>query len=230
MLDIAPLATADLSHWQACPTPDQRSLHGRFIRLEALDIARHGDDLWAALQGPDPALWDYLPYGPFNERAAFDAWLAGNADSRDPLFYVVIELASGRALGLLSYLRITARDGCIEIGHIAFGAAMQRTPGATEAVYLLARHAFDDLGYRRLEWKCNARNARSRRAAERFGFSYEGLFRQHMVIKGENRDTAWYAMLDGEWPACREAFQRWLAADNFDAHGAQLQPLQALRG
>ncbi|MCO6056021.1 GNAT family N-acetyltransferase [Pseudomonas sp. MOB-449] len=219
----------DLSHWQPRPAPTQAPLPGRFVRLEALDTARHGDDLWKALQGPDPALWDYLPYGPFASREPFDAWLAGNAASRDPLFYTVIDLASGRALGVLSYLRIAPKDGCIEIGHIAFGKAMQRTPGSTEAVWLLARHAFDDLGYRRLEWKCNAANARSMRAAERLGFSYEGLFRQHMIVKGQNRDTAWFSIIDGEWPKCREAFERWLAVDNFDGEGRQRHSLEALR-
>ncbi|MGP0170303.1 GNAT family N-acetyltransferase [Pseudomonas sp. NCHU5208] len=221
--------TDDLSHWQPCPTPDQRLLQGRFVRLEALAASRHGDDLWHALQGPDPKLWDYLPYGPFGERAAFDTWLAGNAEHRDPLFYAVVDQASHRALGLFSYLNIAAQDGCIEIGHVAFGAAMQRTAGATEAVYLLARHAFDDLGYRRLEWKCNAANRRSVRAAERFGFSHEGLFRQHRVIKGKNRDTAWFSIIDGEWSRCREAFQRWLAPENFNDRGQQKQALEALR-
>ncbi|PIA69002.1 GNAT family N-acetyltransferase [Pseudomonas sediminis] len=221
--------TRDLAHWQPRPAPDQRSLQGRFVRLEALDVARYGDDLWRALQGPDPALWDYLPYGPFTERGVFDAWLAGNARSRDPLFYAVVDLASGLALGLFSYLRITAQDGSIEIGHVAFGAPMQRTAGATEAIYLLARHAFDDLGYRRLEWKCDAANARSRRAAERFGFIQEGLFRQHMVRKGRNRDTAWFSIIDGEWPARRDAFERWLMVDNFDERGQQRQRLETLR-
>ncbi|MDU9408819.1 GNAT family protein [Pseudomonas sp. zfem001] len=221
--------TRDLAHWQPRPAPDQRSLQGRFVRLEALDVARYGDDLWRALQGPDPALWDYLPYGPFTERGVFDAWLAGNARSRDPLFYAVVDLASGLALGLFSYLRITAQDGSIEIGHAAFGAPMQRTAGATEAIYLLARHAFDDLGYRRLEWKCDAANARSRRAAERFGFIQEGLFRQHMVRKGRNRDTAWFSIIDGEWPARRDAFERWLMVDNFDERGQQRQRLETLR-
>ncbi len=221
--------SADLSQWQPRPFPPHEVQQGRFIHLERLDVVRHGDDLWQELQGPDPALWDYLPYGPFTERTAFDAWLAGNADSRDPQFYAVVEQTSGRALGLIAYLRITPKDGCIEIGHVAFGGAMQRTPGATEAVFLLARHAFDDLGYRRFEWKCNARNARSKRAAERFGFTYEGLFRQHMVVKGESRDTAWYAMIDSEWPVCRSAFQRWMAADNFDAEGRQRHRLEALR-
>lgn len=222
--------TKDLSNWQQCPTPDQRVLQGRVVRLETLAVSRHGDDLWRALQGPDPALWDYLPYGPFSERTGFNAWLTSNAEHRDPLFYAVIDQASGRALGLFSYLNIAAQDGCIEIGHVAFGASMQRTAGATEAVYLLARHAFDDLGYRRLEWKCNAANTRSRRAAERFGFTYEGLFRQHRVIKGKNRDTAWFSIIDGEWPTCRVAFERWLAVDNFDDQGQQKQRLEALRG
>lgn len=221
--------STDLSHWQPRSVPPHEILQGRFIRLEPLDAARHGDDLWQELQGPDPALWDYLPYGPFTERAAFDAWLAGHADSRDPQCYAVVEQNSAPPLGLLAYLRITPKDGCIEIGHIAFGAALQRRPGASEAVFLLARHAFDELGYRRLEWKCNTRNARSRRAAERFGFSYEGLFRQHMVVKGESRDTAWFAIIDSEWPACRDAFERWLAADNFDAEGRQIRRLEALR-
>ncbi|MEE1948971.1 GNAT family protein [Pseudomonas alcaligenes] len=221
--------STDLSHWQPRPFPPHGMLQGRFIRLEPLDFARHGDHLWQELQGPDPALWDYLPYGPFAERAAFDAWLAGHADSRDPQCYAVVEQASARALGLLAYLRITPKDGCIELGHIAFGAALQRTPGASEAVFLLARHAFDELGYRRLEWKCNARNARSRRAAERFGFSYEGLVRQHMIVKGENRDTAWFSIIDDEWPACRTAFERWLATDNFDAEGRQKRRLEELR-
>lgn len=221
--------TRDLAHWQPRPAPDQRSLQGRFVRLEALDVVRHGDELWRALQGPDPALWNYLPYGPFTERSAFDAWLAGNARSRDPLFYAVVDLASGLALGLFSYLRITAQDGSIEIGHVAFGAPMQRTAGATEAIYLLARHAFDDLGYRRLEWKCDAANVRSLRAAERFGFTQEGLFRQHMVRKGRNRDTAWFSIIDGEWPARRDAFERWLMVDNFDERGQQRQRLETLR-
>lgn len=225
------MTNPDLCNWQPRPAPQRQPLAGRFVRLEPLDPGQHGDALWQALQGPsgDPALWDYLPYGPFASREAFDAWLAGNAQSADPLFFSVIDLPSGRALGLFSFLRITPKDGCIEIGHIAFGQAMQRTPASTEAVWLLARHAFDDLGYRRLEWKCNALNARSLRAAERLGFVYEGTFRQHMLVKGRNRDTAWFAIIDGEWPRCRVAFERWLASANFDAAGRQQQRLEALR-
>jgi RimJ/RimL family protein N-acetyltransferase len=217
--------------WQPVPSPARAPLNGQYVRLEPLDLAAHGDDLWLALQGPDcdPVLWDYLPYGPFPERAAFDAWLAANAASADPLFFAVLERASQRTVGLLSFLRLAPKDGCIEIGHIAFGRAMQRSPASTEAVYLLAQLAMGTLGYRRLEWKCNALNARSMRAAERLGFVYEGTFRQHMVIKGRNRDSAWFSILDREWPACQAAFQRWLAPANFDEQGRQQQSLQQLR-
>jgi len=220
-----------LLDWQPVPTPAHKPVDGQYVRLEPLDPAHHGDDLWQALQGPhsDPALWDYLPYGPFSERAAFDTWLSGQAASRDPLFFSVIDLRQQRAVGLLSFLRITPKDGCIEIGHIAFGRAMQRSPASTEAVYLLAKLALGELGYRRLEWKCNAANARSMRAAKRLGFRYEGLFRQHMVVKGENRDTAWFAILDSEWQACNAAFKHWLAADNFNADGQQQQRLEDMR-
>ena len=220
-----------LLDWQPVPAPAHESLDGQYVRLEPLDPARHGDDLWQALQGPesDPALWDYLPYGPFSERAAFDSWLSGHAASRDPLFFSVVDLYQRRVVGLLSYLRIAPKDGCIEIGHIAFGRAMQRSPASTEAVYLLAKLALGTLGYRRLEWKCNAANVRSMRAAERLGFRYEGLFRQHMVVKGRNRDTAWFSILDSEWPACNAAFERWLAADNFSVDGQQTQRQEELR-
>lgn len=220
-----------LADWRPVPIPAHEAVKGQYVRLEPLDATRHGDDLWLALQGPDsdPALWDYLPYGPFAERAAFDDWLSAYAASRDPLFFSVIDLTRQRAVGLLSFLRIAPEDGCIEIGHIVFGRAMQRSPASTEAVYLLARLALGTLGYRRLEWKCNAANARSMRAAERLGFSYEGLFRQHRVIKGRNRDTAWFSILDSEWPRCAAALQRWLAADNFAADGRQKQRLDDVR-
>ncbi|RJG12806.1 N-acetyltransferase [Pseudomonas cavernicola] len=224
------MSNEPLLHWQPANPPERQPLSGQRVRLEPLDPARHGNDLWQALQGPqsDPALWDYMAYGPFSERSAFDAWLAGNAATSNPLFYTVIDLASASAQGLLSFLNIVPAHGSIEIGNICYGRAMQRTAQASEVIYLLAKYAFE-LGYRRLEWKCNAQNARSKRAAERFGFGYEGLFRQHMVIKDRNRDTAWYAMLDSEWPAVRRAFERWLAAENFDAAGQQRQTLAALR-
>ena len=217
--------------WQPVPSPARAPLNGRYVRLQPLDLAAHGDELWRALQGPDcdPLLWDYLPYGPFPERTAFDGWLAANAASTDPLFFAVLDLASQRAVGLLSFLRMAPKDGSIEIGHIAFGRTIQRSPASTEAIYLLAELAMGSLGYRRLEWKCNALNARSMRAAERLGFVYEGTFRQHMVIKGRNRDSAWFSLLDREWPACRAAFEHWLAPANFDDQGRQKRRLEELR-
>lgn len=217
--------------WQPVAAPERRVFQGKFVRLEPLDVSRHGDDLWHALQGPDsdPKLWDYLPVGPFPERAVFDTWLNANQVSADPLFFTVIDNASQRAVGVFSYLRITPKDGAIEIGHIAFGRVMQRTPGSTEALWLLANYPMTELGYRRLEWKCNAQNARSIRAAERLGFVSEGVFRQHMVIKGRNRDTAWFSIIDSQWPRCRDAFNRWLDAANFDSNGQQINSLEALR-
>jgi RimJ/RimL family protein N-acetyltransferase len=209
--------------------PGREPLAGHRVRLEPLDADRHGADLFAAAQG-DPELWTYLPYGPFATPEALHEHLARQAASLDPLYYAVVDVASGRAAGVVSYLRIEPDHGVIEIGNIWFGAGLQRTPGATEAVYLLAREAFDGLGNRRLEWKCNAENGRSRRAAERFGFTFEGVFRQHMIVKGRNRDTAWYALLDGEWPAARAAFEAWLDPANLDGDGRQRRSLEELRG
>ncbi|BBN65935.1 GNAT family N-acetyltransferase [Pseudomonas sp. KUIN-1] len=218
-----------LLDWQAAALPSAHTLTGRFIRLEKLDAARHADDLWAALEGPnaDPKLWDYLPYGPFSDRGAFGAWLVGHQAATDPWFYTVVDQQTNKAEGVISLMSIVAAHGRIEIGHVTFGAAMQRTPKGTEAIYLLAREIFA-LGYRRLEWKCNANNARSKRAAERFGFSYEGTFRQHMVVKGQSRDTEWYSILDSEWPERQNAFERWLAVDNFK-NGQQIKGLEAFR-
>jgi RimJ/RimL family protein N-acetyltransferase len=201
---------------------------GQSVSLEPVDPARHATALFAAAAGAD-AIWDYLAYGPFQSEAEFTEWLRARAASDDPLFYALVDRKSGMARGMASYMRVDATNGVIEIGHIWFAPLLQRTRQATEAIYLLARHAFDDLGYRRLEWKCDSLNAPSRRAAERFGFVYEGVFRQHMVIKGRNRDTAWYAMTDGDWPLRRAAFEAWLAPDNFDPDGRQRESLSALR-
>lgn len=221
---------SDLTHWQPARLPDTRTLQGRFIRLEKLNAARHRDGLWEALEGPaaDRKLWDYLFVGPFPERSAFDDYLAGLEGSTDPWFYTVIDQQTGAIDGFLSLMSIFPSAGRIEIGHVTFGASMQRTPKATEAVYLLARESFA-LGNRRLEWKCNANNARSKRAAERFGFSFEGTFRQHSVFKGQNRDTAWYSIIDSEWPAAQQALESWLAVDNFK-DGQQIRTLEQLRG
>ncbi|UZJ60469.1 GNAT family N-acetyltransferase [Pseudomonas sp. KU26590] len=220
---------SDLTHWQPARLPDTRTLQGRFIRLEKLNAAAHGDGLWEALEGPaaDRKLWDYLFVGPFPERGAFDDYLAGLEGSTDPWFYTVIDQQTGTLHGFLGLMSIFPNAGRIEIGHVTFGASMQRTPKATEAVYLLARESFA-LGNRRLEWKCNANNARSKRAAERFGFSFEGTFRQHSVFKGQNRDTAWYSIIDSEWPAAQQAFEAWLAVDNFK-DDQQIRTLEQIR-
>jgi RimJ/RimL family protein N-acetyltransferase len=172
--------------------------------------------------------WDFLPYGPFNDRETFDIWLDGYAISNDPLGFCVVDKQTGKAEGVLSLMSIVPAHGRMEIGHVAFGATMQRSPKGTEAVYLLARQAFA-AGYRRLEWKCDNRNERSRRAATRFGFTPEGVFRQHMVVKNHNRDTAWFSMLDTQWPPIKDAFEAWLAPENFK-DGKQVNTLEALRG
>ena len=209
--------------------PARETLQGRLVRLEPVDPERHASDLYAAGRAGDPELWTYLGYGPFADEAAMRAHLAAQAASRDPLFLAVVDEATGRARGVVSYLRMEPEHGVIEIGHIWFGAELQRTPQATETIYVLARHAFEDLGNRRLEWKCDAANARSRRAAARFGFTFEGVFRQHMIVKDRNRDTAWFSMLDAEWPAVRAAFEAWLDPANFDADGRQRRSLAELR-
>jgi RimJ/RimL family protein N-acetyltransferase len=212
--------------------PDATPIVGERVVLERLDPARHGDALYVAAhgEGADPRLWKYLPYGPFaGDRDAFMRHLEAQAGANDPYFYAVVDVASGRASGVVSFLRVEPPHGSIEIGHVWFGAALQRTPGATEVVFLLARHAFEVLGHRRLEWKCDAANARSQAAARRFGFTYEGTFRQHMVVKGRNRDTAWFSIVDCEWPAVGAAFDAWLAPSNFDDAGVQRAALAALR-
>ncbi len=220
--------STSLADWKGVPAPTVKLIEGRFIRLEKLDPARHGDGLWQALAGPgaDPKLWDYLPYGPF-ERSAFDAWLLNHAANSDPYFFSVIDRASGEVQGILSLMSIVPAQGRIEIGHVTFGAPMQRSPKSTEAVYLLAKHSFEQ-GYRRLEWKCNNGNARSKYAAERLGFSFEGVFRQHMVVKGQNRDTAWFSILDSEWPAIGAGFEVWLSDEN-QAGGGQMKTLLECR-
>jgi RimJ/RimL family protein N-acetyltransferase len=199
--------------------PSPVVLTGRYGRVEKLDPARHGSALWDAIK-TESTLWDYMPYGPFDTAEHFQAWLSERATLTDPYVYAVVA-PDGRALGIAALMRITPEMGVIEVGHIAYSPALQRTPLGTEAQFLLAQYAFDTLGYRRYEWKCNALNAASRRAAERYGFTFEGIFRQHMIVKGKNRDTAWYSIIDSEWPARKAAFERWLAPSNFDAQGRQ---------
>ena len=220
-------ATAmDLSNWHGVPRPERVVLDGRYARLEPLDPARHGADLLASAQEPGAeARFRYLFDAPPDDAATFQAWLEKSAASTDPLFFAVVDKASGRAEGRQTLMRIDAVHGVIEIGSILWGPAIARSRVATEALYLFAAYVFDTLGYRRLEWKCDSNNAPSRRAALRFGFAFEGIFRQHMVTKGRNRDTAWFAMLDDEWPALKARFEAWLDPSNFDADGLQRRKL-----
>ncbi|WP_319932289.1 GNAT family N-acetyltransferase [Lichenihabitans sp. Uapishka_5] len=190
----------------------------------------HAAELFASVGGQDKAwLWDYMPDGPFEDLGAFRDMIAQKAASEDPLFFTIMDQNTGRAVGYAALMRIDPAQRTIEVGNIMLSPAIQRSAGATEALFLLARTVFDDLGYRRYEWKCNALNAPSRRAAERLGFSFEGVFRQHMIVKGRNRDTAWFSMLDHEWPAIKAGFEAWLLPDNFRADGQQVQSLSELR-
>ena len=216
--------------WVPRPLPPRTPMVGRYCRVEPLDVARHASDLHEA-NGADAAgrNWTYLPAGPFDSFDAYRGWLAGISAGDDPLFYAIADPASGRALGVAAYMRVDPANGVIEVGHINYAPALQRTPAATEAMYLMMRRVFDELGYRRYEWKCDALNAPSRAAAERLGFRFEGIFRQAVVYKGRNRDTAWFSAIDREWPALKDAFERWLDPANFDGQGQQRRRLADLR-
>lgn len=208
------------------PRPGPVVLTGRHGRVEKLTAA-HADDLWAAVKGHDH-IWTYMgSYGPFADAAAFSAWVAERASLADPYAYAIVE-RSGRAVGIATLMEIRPAMRVMEVGHIVYAPALQKTPLGTEAQYLLARYAFETLRVRRYEWKCNALNAASRRAALRYGFVFEGVLRQHMIAKGRNRDTAWFSMLDSEWPARKRAFERWLDPANFDADGRQKESLSHL--
>jgi RimJ/RimL family protein N-acetyltransferase len=210
------------------PRPRRVKLEGRYVLIEPLDPARHSDALWQGLGGAaNETLWLYMPDGPFAERAAFDAYMEAKAISEDPLFFAIVDRMTGLAAGRATLMRIDPPNRVIEVGGIIYTRALQRSRGATEAMYLLARYVFEDLGYRRYEWKCNALNEASRRAALRLGFSFEGVFRQHMIVKGRNRDTAWFSLLDSEWPARKREFERWLDETNFDSRGNQGTKLNA---
>lgn len=200
-------------------------MNGQFVALEPL-VAEHEHPLWqAASAAGDAALWDYLPYGPFGIEAEFSEWFRGSLAAEDLEFFAVVPKASGLPAGMLALMRDEPAHRVVEVGHVWFGPELQRTTAATEALGLVMGHVFEDRGYRRLEWKCNAANARSRRAAERTGFTYEGTFRQHMIVKGENRDTAWFSILDSEWPTQKTKFERWLDPGNFGLDGKQRAPL-----
>ncbi len=200
---------------------------GQYCRLEMLDAGKHAEDLFAAFAlDSSHANWTYLPYGPFSDFATFRQWLVSKAQVHDPLFHTVIDLKTGKAVGVAAYLRIDARVGVLEVGHIRYSPLLQRTPVATEAMYLMMKRVFDELGYRRYEWKCDALNEPSRKAAARLGFQYEGTFRQLTMYKGRNRDTAWFAIIDRDWPEIKARFERWLDPANFDQHGQQLSSLR----
>ena len=217
--------------WSAVARPARAPLAGDHVTVRPVDAAADAEPLYAVSHPPDgdAAIWTYLPDGPYESPEHLREMLAWAQSSQDPLYFTLVRRADDRPLGIAAYMRIEPEVGTIEVGHIWFGVPLQRTTAATEAIYLLARHVFDGLGYRRLEWKCNALNAASRRAAERFGFTFEGVFRKHQVVKGRNRDTAWYSIVDDEWPAIRAGFQAWLSPANFDSDGRQRQSLQDLR-
>ena len=209
--------------------PERIVLEGHWARIEPLDPERHGDDLHAASTPPDRAArFRYMPELPPDARESFGAWLSGAAASPDPLFFAVVDRATGRAEGWQTLMRITPVHRCIEIGNIYWGPRIAGTRVATEALYLFASHVLDTLGYRRYEWKCDTLNAPSRRAALRFGFTYEGHFRRAVIIRGRNRDTAWFSIIDEEWPALKAVYERWLAPENFDAGARQKSRLSEL--
>lgn len=219
-----------LPEWSPPPAPPREPMEGRLARLEPLDPARHAQGLHAAnAVDADGRNWTYINYGPFPDLESYRAWMSQASRSSDPLFFAIVDKATGEPLGVASYLRIAPASGAIEVGHIVYSNRLKRHPIATEAMYLMMARAFE-LGYRRYEWKCDALNAASRRAAQRLGFSYEGIFRQATVYKHRNRDTAWYAVIDSEWPQLRDAFRTWLDPRNFDADGHQQTRLSELTG
>lgn len=219
----------EVPDWQGCPHPPATPMAGRYCTVAPIDADRDARELYdAVMHDTDGANWTYLPYGPFEAFGDYDTWLRATCLGDDPMFHTVRLNETGKAVGIASLMRIDARMGVIETGHIHYSPLLQRTPAATEAMYLLMRRVFDELGYRRYEWKCNNLNEVSKRAAERLGFTYEGVFRQMSVAKGRNRDTAWFSILDREWPPAKAAFEAWLDPANFDADGRQKQRLGAL--
>jgi RimJ/RimL family protein N-acetyltransferase len=218
-----------LPGWTRRPLPPKTTMQGRFCRLEPLDAARHAAGLQEAFAEAPLSSWTYLPdyMGPHRTLAEWTAWLEIAAASADPWWHAIVDMRTGHVVGVAAYLRMDVASGSIEVGGLLFSPQLQRKPAATEAMYLMMRRAFDELGYRRYEWKCDCLNAPSRAAALRLGFSYEGIFRQHMVYRGRSRDSAWFSMLDSEWPRLRGKFERWLSPDNFDADGRQKASLSA---
>ncbi|MFJ5679027.1 GNAT family N-acetyltransferase [Streptomyces sp. NPDC093097] len=219
-----------LPDWTARPAPARVTLEGRLCRVEPLDADRHADDLYAAYAlAADGSDWTYMTSGPFEDPADYRAYVTAATQVDDPLEYAVVDLRTGRAVGTLSLMRQDPSDGVVEVGSVAFSPLLKQTPVSTEAQFLLMSYAFDELGYRRYEWKCDSLNAPSRKAALRLGFAFEGIFRQAMVYKGRSRDTAWYSVIDSEWPRVGKALREWLSPDNFDAEGRQKRSLSIVR-
>ena len=217
----------NLSDWKGVSRPERITLEGRYARLEPLDIAKHAQDLLVSAQAPGAEQrFHYLFNTPPADMSAFMPWLEKSSASVDPLFFAVIDQQTGKAEGRQALMRIDPTHGVIEVGHVLWGPAIARSRVTTEGLYLHARYVFETLGYRRFEWKCDNDNEPSRRAAQRFGFEFEGIFRQHVVVKGRNRDTAWFSMLDRDWPRLKAAYDAWLAPDNFDSAGQQKNPLR----
>ena len=218
---------AEVAGWAGAEPPPRTPMEGRLCRIEPLDAKAHLDDLYDAYADDRAGvLWTYMTDGPFSSRDDFRAWLESACDADDPLFHAIVDLSTGRAVGMAAYLRIQPGVGVIEIGSITYSPRLQRTPSATEAMFLFMQRAFDELGYRRYEWKCDSLNAPSRKAAERLGFSFDGIFEQAVVYKGRNRDTAWYSILDRDWLRLKSAYMAWLDPANFDERGVQKQKLQ----
>lgn len=219
----------DLAAWRPCSVPENTSMKGRFVRADLFDATRDAQALFHAIAGPqNDALWTYIPFGPLDDAAQLAAMFSFAKEKMGWRTYL-FRSPQDEVLGTASYMRIRPEHGSAEIGSVIFSNQLKRTPAATEAMYLMAHHLFVDLGYRRYEWKCDVENEASKRAAARLGFSYEGCFRQDMVVKGRNRDTCWFSMLDSEWPQIKNAFEAWLAPENFDCDGVQKHPLAAFR-
>ena len=224
--DLGQPIGAPVPEFDGARRPELVPLQGRFCRLEKLEVGPHSESLYEALRADEPgALWTYLGESKPQNLGELSAWIERVSDQSDPAYYALIERSSGRCIGRAAYLRIAPEAGSIEVGSILYSPALQQTPMATEVMYLMMQHAFDDLGSRRYEWKCDSLNEPSRRAAERLGFSYEGLFRQALVYKGRNRDTAWYAIIDKDWPQIRKGYQAWFDPANFDEAGQQKHSL-----
>ncbi|HNP37705.1 MAG TPA: GNAT family protein [Woeseiaceae bacterium] len=217
----------EVTGWEGVERPPHEPIAGRFCRIEPLSTNSHGDELYEAFADDvDGILWTYMFVGPFESRDVFCAWIDAACESDDPLFHAIIDASTDKAVGIASYLRIQPDVGVMEVGNITYSTRLQRTPMATEAMYLMMARAFDELGYRRYEWKCDALNAASCKAAARLGFKFDGIFEQAIVYKGRNRDTAWYSVLDRNWPHLKNAYKSWLDPSNFDEHGTQRQKLQ----